>query len=89
LVQISVDPKTRNLDKTAHDILQISELVMELMPAARIQSIDIRNYFAIVRVLAPQGYAVKEAMIRLYQLKDEWKIRGCTFSRKFAFPAPF
>lgn len=81
-VQITVNPKSRNLDKTIHDILKISELVVEQFPSVKIKSIAVNDYFAVVKADIPKQISTKETTLRLYEIKGKWKIRGCAFSEK-------
>ncbi len=81
-VQITVDPKSRNLDKTIRDILRISELVTGQIPSVKIKSIAVNDYFAVVRADIPRQVGTEETTLRLYEIKGKWKIRGCAFSEK-------
>lgn len=80
-VQIIIDPKTSHLDKTVQDILQISELVMAQIPSVRIKSIAVDDYFATVKVHIPNSTGANRATLRLYEINNTWRIRGCAFGK--------
>jgi len=74
-VNVIVDPRTCDLDKTIRDILQISELVSNEMPSAQMQSIAVKGYFAVVKVVDLTKDGFNGATIRLYYINGAWKMR--------------
>ena len=83
-VQIIIDPKSCNLDKAVRDVLNISETVSEQIPSARLRSIELSDYFAVVKASVPKEFGAKEVTLRLYEIHDAWKIRGSAFTDKEA-----
>lgn len=75
-VLINIDPKKRNLDKTVRDVLLISELIAGRIPSARMASISVNDYFAVVEVDIPRGRTHEPVTLRLYEINGVWKIRG-------------
>jgi len=78
-VQIIIDPKTVNLNKVVHDVLEINRLVTEHIPLAKMKSVTIDDHFAVVNITAPKNPAATGANIRLYKIGGIWKIKGCAF----------
>lgn len=81
-VQITIDPKSCNLDKTIHDILEVSQVVTVQIPSVKIKSIAVNDYFAMVKADIPRQLDFEETTLRLYEIKGNWKIRGCAFSKE-------
>lgn len=80
-VKIIVDPKTRNLDKTVRDILQISQLVAERFPSTKTQSMAINDCFAVVTVTSPKNTGIENVTLRVDEINGTWRIRGCVFAK--------
>lgn len=75
-VQIIIDPRAQDLDKTIRDVLQISRIISGRLPTARITSIAVNDYFATAKVTIPDKPHFKVATVRLYEIEGVWKIRG-------------
>jgi hypothetical protein len=78
-VIINIDPKKRNLDKTVRDVLLIGDLIAERLPSARMESISVNDYFAIVKADIARGRTHETVTLRLYEINGAWKIRGTAF----------
>ena len=81
-VLINIDPKKRNLDKTVRDVLLISDLIAERIPSARMESISVNDYFAVVKADIARGHSREAVTLRLYEINSVWKIRGVAFGHE-------
>jgi len=75
-VNIIIDPRTCDLDKTIRDVLQISELVANEMPSVRIESITVKGYSAAVKAIDLSKSDFNETTLRLYCINGDWKMRN-------------
>lgn len=73
--KVIIDPKTSNLDKTMRDLLHISNLAIKRFPNAIIESITLKERFAIVRASIPNMSGPRSITLRLHENKGIWRIK--------------
>ncbi|MCL4393642.1 MAG: hypothetical protein M1482_02325 [Chloroflexi bacterium] len=82
MVEVFIDPKTPELDRTIRDIMAVSKEATDLMPASEVESIEVRENFAVVTV-KPAKRGGREVAIKLYRSDGHWVVKACDFkSRK-------
>jgi hypothetical protein len=81
-IDILIDPKSENLDSAIRDILRIGREVIGLVRYGRIESIEVRDRFAVVRATASLGGGRRAMAIRMIRAEDEWQFRGCSFDKE-------